>query len=289
MISRIRSGVRLLRGLHNPGKNLNVLPDDTFVVSYPKSGNTWARFLIANLLHPETPADFSNIDEFVPDVESTAKRIFDRASGPRIIKSHYCYTPEYKKLIYIVRDPRDVAVSQYHYQRKRRVISDKYPLDAFVDKFLAGETCSYGSWGTNVGSWLATHQHDPRFLLLRYEDMIQDTPRALAKMASFLNVPMDPERIACAIERSSADNMRRLEQKQSQASSLTNGRKDIPFIRSAKSGGWRAELPEALALKIEQAWSPLMRHLGYELTPVTPNADGLRTSSLLLHDLLVTD
>ncbi len=273
MISRITSGVRLLRGLHNPGRALTIFADDTFVVSYPKSGNTWVRFLIANLLHPKTAANFLNIDEFVPDVESTAKRVFDRIARPRIIKSHYCYSPEYKKLIYIVRDPRDVAVSQYHYQRKRRVIADQYPLETFVDKFLDGETCSYGSWGTNVGSWLVTHQNDSRFLLLRYEDIIRDTPRALAKIAGFLNVPMDPDVITQAIERSSADNMRKLERKHT--SSLTKGREDIPFIRAAKSGGWKTELSAESVAKIQLAWGHLMGSLGYELTSASGAARSL--------------
>ena len=262
MIAKLRAGLRVLRGLHNPGRNLHVFPDDTFVVSYPKSGNTWARFLIANLLHPKAAVSFVNIDELVPDVEATAKRVFERVPRPRVIKSHHSFLPEYLRTIYIVRDPRDVALSQYHFQRKRQVIADDYPLDLYVTRFLAGEVCSYGSWGTNVASWLAT-RNDSRFLLVRYEDMIKDTPRALATIATFLGGPIDPARIARAVECSSADNMRRLEQ-EAHLSGLTKSRRDLPFVRNAKAGGWRTELPAELVAKIEHAWSPLMRYLGYE-------------------------
>src|SRR5436305_10030174 len=57
MLARFKAGIKVLRGLHAPDRNLKILPDDRFLVSYPKSGNTWVRFLVANLLHPETPAN----------------------------------------------------------------------------------------------------------------------------------------------------------------------------------------------------------------------------------------
>jgi hypothetical protein len=61
--------------------------------------------------------------------------------------------------------------------------------------------------------------------------------------------------------------MRKLEKAQSHLSSLTkSSRKDLPFVRAASSGGWRAGLPQAQVAKIEAAWAPLMVHLGYELS-----------------------
>ena len=69
------------------------------------------------------------------------------------------------------------------------------------------------------------------------------------------------------MERSSADEMRQLEMKQADAWSLTkHTRKDIPFVRSAKSGGWRSGLPAASIAEIEGAWGSLMQWLGYELS-----------------------
>jgi hypothetical protein len=253
-------------GLHSPGRNLAVFPDDTFLVSFPKSGNTWARFLIANLVRPTEKIDFSNVNSVIPGHEVTRNRDLLRIPRPRVIKSHQYFDPRYKQVIYIVRDPRDVVVSQYHFQRKRKLVADEYPLSEFVTRFLAGETCFYGSWGEHVGSWLATRHGQPGFLLLRYEDMVADTPCELARVASFLGRPATPDVIQKAVARSSADAMRQLEKSQAQLfTSTKDTRQDIPFVRAAKAGDWRSSLPEECALQIEEAWGHLIKWLGYEM------------------------
>lgn len=271
MMKHLIAAIKRSLGLHRPGRSLLILPDDIFLVSFPKSGNTWTRFLLANLRYPEQPATFANIDRLVPDPTGTTKRDFERMPRPRIIKSHECFDPRYRRVIYIVRDPRDVVVSQYHYHRKLRKIADDSPIENFVARFLAGETCPHGSWGQNVSTWLATSEGNPRFLLLRYEDMVADTARELAKVVAFLNMSVSPEQIAQAVERSSADRMRKLEKTQTDLQGLTRGsRKDLSFVRAAGSGGWRSELPASMVEKIEAAWGPLMRHLGYELSSPSP-------------------
>jgi hypothetical protein len=267
MIKHLIAGVKRGLRLHRPSRSLLILPDDIFLVSFPKSGNTWTRFLLANLMFPEQPATFANIHHLIPDPEATTKRDFDRMPRPRIIKSHECFDPRYPRVIYIVRDPRDVAVSQYHYHRKLQKIADNSPIENFITRFLAGETCPHGSWGQNIATWLVAKQSNSRFLLLRYEDMIADTPRELAKIVQFLGMAADSARLNQAVERSSAGRMRQIEQAQTDQCELTKGsRKDISFVRAAGSGGWRTELSPSIAGMIEDAWGPLMNHLGYELS-----------------------
>ena len=273
LIKHLVAGLKRSLGLHKPGKSLLILPDDIFLVSFPKSGNTWTRFLLANLRFPNEAATWANIDRLIPDPTGTAKRDFDRMPRPRIIKSHECFDPRYPRVINIVRDPRDVVVSQYHYHRKIRKIADDSPIEKFVTRFLAGETCPHGSWGQNIATWLYTSEGNPRFLLLRYEDLIADTPRELAKVATFLQLPVTPEIIAQAVERSSADRMRKLEKEQ-QHGLYKGSRKDMSFVRAAGAGGWRKDLPAEQAARLETAWGPLMHHLGYELTTRTPREVG---------------
>ena len=265
MLRRAIVEAKRVFGLHSPGRNLAVYPDDTFLVSFPKSGNTWARFLIANLVHPNEKIDFSNVNRVIPGPEVTSNRDLMRVPRPRIVKSHQYFDPRYKQVIYIARDPRDVVVSQYYFQRKRKLVADGFPLTEFVSKFIAGETCYYGSWGEHVGSWLATRHGQPGFLLLRYEDMVADTARELTKVASFLGVSATPGVINQAVQRSSADTMRQLEKSQAQLfTSTKDTRQDIPFVRAAKAGGWRSALPEESVARIDEAWGHLIRWLGYE-------------------------
>ena len=267
MIKRLIGGSRRALGIHRPGRELIILPDDTFLVSYPKSGNTWTRLLIANLLSPGQPADFRAINRLVPDPASETKRHFIRMPRPRVIKSHFVFDPRYPRVIYIVRDPRDVVLSEYHYQRKTRNIDDRSPLEDYVRRFIAGETYpENGSWGEHVTGWLSARDGDPRFLLLRYENMLSHPQDEVARIAAFLDISASPQRIAEIVALSSVDRMRELEASQSDASSLMKGsRNDVAFIRAAKSGGWRSDLPEPLVEKIESAWGPVMRYLGYEL------------------------
>lgn len=265
MLKRVIGVAERALGLHAPGRNLAVFPDDTFLVSYPKSGNTWARFLIASLVRPNEKIDFSNVNRMIPGNEVTRNRDLMSMPRPRIIKSHQYFDPRYPRVIYIVRDPRDVVVSQYHFQRKRHVVADQFPLSEYVTRFVAGQASFYGSWGEHVASWLATRHGRPEFLLLRYEDMVEDTARELTKVASFLGLSSTPETIAQAVERSSADRMRTLEKSQAQLfTSTKNTRQDIPFVRAAKAGGWRAALPEECALQLDEAWGHLIQWLGYE-------------------------
>jgi hypothetical protein len=172
------------------------------------------------------------------------------------------------------------VVSQYHYHRKRRKIEDDLPIERFVARFLTGENWDNASWGQNVLTWVGIREGDPRFLLLRYEDMIADTSRELRKVTAFLGLDVTDEQIARAVERSSAGKMRKMEQEQSDKSGLTKGsRKDLAFVRTASAGGWRSELPSPLVARIETAWAPLMRHLGYEL--MTQDASAVQDFPIL--------
>ena len=271
MIYGIKTVVKYVLGTDRAGRNFAVYPDDTFVVSYPRSGNTWTRFLIANLVHPDQEVRFTNIEKLIPDTSSQSNRALKATPRPRIIKTHEYFDHRYPKVIYIVRDPRDIALSYYDFQRKYMQIDDGYPLEKYVDDFVNGRLISidWGTWAENVATWLYTRGKRKEFLLLRYEDMMQDTPRELAKIAEFLGIHSDSGRLQQAIERSSADRMRELEkQEEDKWIATKNRRKDIPFVRVAKSGGWKTSLPETCVKQIETAWGDLMRTLGYELVTV---------------------
>jgi len=271
MIHGLKVVTTYLLGTDKAERNFAVYPDDTFVVSYPRSGNTWTRFLIANLIHQDKNVSFANIEQLIPDTASQSNLALKRTPRPRIIKTHEYFDHRYPKTIYIVRDPRDVALSYYDFQRKYRQIEDNHPLERYVEDFVVGRliSSSWGTWSENVGSWISTRGHRENFLLLRYEDMMQDTLVQLARIARFLGIEADAARLQRAVELSSADRMRELEKQESEQWVATRGRRqDIPFIRVAKAGGWQTSLPEACVHRIESAWGELMTRLGYGLVSV---------------------
>jgi hypothetical protein len=268
MIYGIKTIVKYALGIDRGGRNFAVYPDDTFLVSYPRSGNTWTRFLIANLVQPDQDVSFTNIEKLVPDTSSQSNRTLKGTPRPRIIKTHEYFDHRYPKIIYIVRDPRDVALSYYNFQRKCRQIEDGFPLEQYVDDFVNGKLISidWGTWGENVASWMYTRSKRDNFLLLRYEDMMSDTAGELARIAEFMRIHPSAEQLQRAIERSSVDRMRALEElEQDKWVATKDRRKDIPFVRSAKPGGWRTGLPASCVQHIETAWGDLMTTLGYEL------------------------
>lgn len=266
------------------GRTLAVRPDDTFIVSYPRSGNTWTRFLVANLLHPDEAATFANIERWVPDSEAQSSRYMRGIPSPRTIKSHSYFDPRYPRVIYIVRDPRDVVLSYYDFSRKYRQIEDSYPLDRYVSDFVNGRLISsaWGTWGENVASWVFARGARPGFLLLRYEDMTVHTERELARLARFFEIEPISERLATVMERSSADRMRELEKTQGKDwVSTKDKRSDIPFIRNAAVGGWKDHLKLEAVAEIESAWGNIMTQLGYDLVNGTPESCETHHASVL--------
>jgi len=272
LVTHLKTVASAALGRTPAGRNLTVFPNDIFLVSYFRSGSTWSRFLFGNFIHNDETVNFTNMERFVPLIYNLPDRTLRRL--PRVLKSHECFDPRYPKVIYIVRDPRDVAVSFYFYNLKVRVIPDGYSMDDFVTRFVNANVVPYadrvGCWQDHVLSWVRLREGKPGFRLLRYEDLLADPAKQLATLAPMLGLEPSPARIERAVQLSSASHMQSLEKKQSQQWLATKDtRQDIPFVREAKSGAWRNKLSPAAVGTIERAWGSTMKELGYDLVTET--------------------
>jgi Sulfotransferase domain len=260
VIRHLSAGMRRVLGLHRQGRRLPVLPDDTLLASYPSSGDLWFRFLVANLVHPDRTVDFRNLNRLIIDPNFTVKRDVDRAPRPRIVHTHRSFDPRYRRIIYLVRDPRDVALAQY---RQLRKTGNEFALANFIDSFLAGDlNRNLGSWGENVSSWIAGRFNCSGFALLRFEDLVSDTGRELTRVANFAGWPAGQSIISHAIERSSPEEMRKMQKQQV---------RNPATIASADTlSEWKSELPKSQVMRIENAWGEIMSCLGYECLTLDP-------------------
>lgn len=259
---RLAANYLLGRQILDPG--LEIYEDDTWYVSYPRSGNTYWRFLTANLISQGEPVDWTNIERLSPDIYVTYDVNLRKLPRPRYIKSHEPFKPSYRRVVLIVRDPRDVAVSCFHMAKRWYVIPEDREINDFIPDWIAGKIFAYGSWGEYHGSWLGARRETQDFWIFRYEDMIADPATHLARLVDVLKLPVNSQDIARAIENSRPEKLRALEQQQRGSHKLLKqGRNTSNYVRSATSNQWQTALSPESARAIEAAFAPTMREFGY--------------------------
>ncbi len=248
-------------------RDIEIRSDDVFFASYPKSGNTWLRYMLACLLHPENEIKLSQLDGFLPDIYAHSHDELANLSGPRLLKTHDCFDPRCQKVIYIVRDPRDVAISYYYYQLKHGFLAQDYPLGSYIHQFCQSPGGGFGSWQENIGSWLGARQSNSDFMLLRYEDMLMNPEKSLTEVIKHLGWQYSRKQIQVAVEAGCFSRMQQLEHAEKEVwRESRNSQCDVLFMRSGKHGQWTSELTDEHVAEIESSWGDLMLELGYELT-----------------------
>lgn len=224
-------------GVPNP-KN-----SDIYLVSYPKSGNTWMRYLMAYAIWPElAEVDLVEMAAYMPSygIEHDMAMMRDPKSAcnqlkHRIIKEHVSYnqaaTMFIKRAIYIVRDGRDAMVSYWYFCNQRD--GTAIPFSEFIE-LSARPDHSYGPWKAHVTGWLNASL-DAK-LVLRYEDMLTDTVGCLQKALEFAEIDVTDGSVAKAVERASFDSMRKLEKTKGFKLEML---KPVEFVREGKQGSWK--------------------------------------------------
>lgn len=235
-------------------------PHDIFLASYPKSGNTWLAFLIATVLTGEE-TDFDRVGDVVPGVAYHKGRGYMLPAGGRIIRTHEMWRPAYGRGIYMVRDGRDVAVSYYHHHCATGMFSGGF--SEFFRWFASGSLDGYGAWDKNVESWLRQIDVQPEaFLLLRYEDLLNNPASQLESVLVLLGIGADRERIEFSVRANEKDRMRK---KENDSRFLRERMKleGATFVRSASPGQWDKYFSEKDLAMFEQTMGEVNARLGY--------------------------
>jgi len=238
---------------------------DIFVASYPRSGSTWLRFLLFEAL-TKRDAGFEDVNRYIPDVGGHGDAVPLLPEVGRLIKTQEAYRPDYKRAIYIVRDARDVALSEYAYQKAQGWIECSF--DEFLDAFVRGTVNGYGSWEEHASSWIDSPlAASGDLLVIRYADLRTETKTNLLNIMSFLGVDPAPQVIEAAVNNNNVQNMRKKEEQTPQigydprTKSIAEEKR---FVRSGVVGAWRERLTPMQVSKVEQRASAMLARLGFE-------------------------
>jgi hypothetical protein len=224
-----------------PEKFIPEAARDVFLVAYPRSGTTWISFVAAELLFQRAPKNLTEIGLLVPDVHELPEKSAVPLASQYLIKSHcplnavHGFPPygDYRRVVYLIRDPRDVMLSHYRYIRSLSTYSGG--LEEFAMDWAAGRIWP-SSWQEHVNSWLAPRLHPAPFELtvVRYEDFVADPIGQTEILAKALGIEVTRTRIEEIVANTSADSMRRRETKDG----IEND-PEFNFIGPAKAGNWK--------------------------------------------------
>jgi len=257
---------RWLRGREEARK---LAETEHVLMSWGKSGRTWLRLMISRFYQlaygiPEgRMLEFDNLHRANPAI-------------PRLFFTHSNYLRDYtgdwttkrafydKRVIMLVRDPRDVAVSQYFQWRFRmrpvkKLLNDYPPhgADVSVFDFVMGEGAGLPAILDFFEIWERELPKVKASIIVRYEDMRADPASALARVLAFLGTPGTPEQIESAVAYAAYDNMKQLEQKDVfwlsgiRLRPGDRGNPDSYKVRRAKVGGWRDYFDERQSAAID--------------------------------------
>jgi hypothetical protein len=221
---------------------VNPLHDDLYIVSYPKSGTTWLNFIMANvhlkMSNREQKVNFYNIHDFIPDIMQTRylKTNIMAFPGHRVIKSHADMNPLYTKIIYLIRDPRDVMVSYFWFLKNLGSWNED------LHHLIHSPTNGIEAWCRHVEGWIEKTPATSHLFSIRYEDMRSDTFKVLTKIYTLLGHEIPGEVLNQAIELSSFENMKKLEAEYKNSGDFRFP--EFKFVRKGKSGDYLTEISE---------------------------------------------
>lgn len=185
---------------------------DVFIATYPKCGTTLMQQIVHGL-RTSGDMDFRDISEVIPWLELAADLGLDPTAAqraePRAYKTHLAWNglPKGGRSIYLLRDPEAALISFYHFFSGWFFEPGAFDLETFALDFVLSREGNGDYWEHLVSWW--PHRNDPDVLYLLYEDVVADLPAGVRRVAAFLGLDDDEDRIAVATRQASIEFMRR--------------------------------------------------------------------------------
>jgi hypothetical protein len=258
---------------------------DWVLMSWGKSGRTWLRVMLSRAyqlkggLDASELLDFDNLkrrDPQLPAVFFSHNNYLRDYTGNRESKAHF----RGRRIVLLVRDPRDVAVSQffqwqYRMRPGKKFINDYPPhgADIGVWDFVLDRDAGVPRIVDFFNGWARALPELENVLVVRYEDMRRDPERVLAEILEFTGTPVSPEQVREAVEFAAYDNMKKMEQDRffkGSGARVKPGDEKNPQsfkVRKAKVGGFRDYFTDEQCEELARMVAQLDPLFGYGADP----------------------
>ena len=252
---------RVVRPLTARLRFVGVRPDDVLIASYPRSGSTWIRFLLTEIMMRQ-PAEWPLVNRVIPDAGGHGEAPAVLSGGGRLIKTHDRFVGPCRRAVYIVRDVRDVVLSEYRWELRDGV---RRTLDEQIELTLRSRTpmSLFGSWRDHVTYWLGTDAaRRGDLLVIKFEEFRQDPVAKLREVLGFLGLDTTAPEIDAAIANNSVEKMRDREEHAVDAG-ISSGDPRYPWIGQGAVMGWRTKLTPEQAQRLSVGAGDVLSRLGY--------------------------
>jgi hypothetical protein len=245
-------------------------PGDIYVATAPKTGTTWTQQIVYQVLTGGR-GEFEHLYQVSPYLEelmlrSFAEPVLDALPSPRILKTHMPYglvaPPPDSRVIYVTRNAADSLVSLHNHICLEEGYRHKLDVPLLRQSFLVKR------WFWHLKSWWP-HRADPNVLHLRYEELAADLEGGIRKVARFLGVTLEEDRMGAILEKCSFAYMKQHADRFDMRLRLFDGGAPrLGFIRKGVVGDGRTVLTPEVQAALGERMGPLRKKLGIGETEV---------------------
>ncbi|XP_030053653.1 sulfotransferase family cytosolic 2B member 1 isoform X2 [Microcaecilia unicolor] len=257
--------------LHFVENEFQVLDDDIYNVTYPKSGTTWMIEILSLICSngDVAKAKIKTVPNYTrcPWYESTiGMKQIETLTPPRILTSHLpchifakSFFTSNAKIIYTIRNPKDIIVSWYHYGKISLLLQCPEDFEEHLDCFLKGDFL-YGSWFDHVWGWIQM-KSSKNFFFITYEELQQDLRGSVMRICDFLGKKLDEAAIDSVLENTSFNIMK--DNKMANYSYAGKSAVDLSkgsFMRKGISGDWKNQFTVAQSERFDRIYREKMKN-----------------------------
>ena len=261
----------LVENLETIHKEFTFIDGDIVVASHPKSGTTWMQNIVSLLINDGNLEKVKDQPLYLqvpwlegkedPDCDCGYK-LLEHRSSPRLMKTHVygLLVPpamlKKAKIVYIVRNPKDVAVSYFHMHRAYQFLP-YVPWDEFITELFLPGKLLYGLWHKHAIYWWEMSKSHPNILFLHYETLVKELKAHIEKIAAFLGKELSVDAIKKVVEESSFTSMK-ANKNVNYSQVRVMGHEISLFIRKGKVGDWMNYFTTAQNRLFEQKFETWM-------------------------------